>query len=130
MTTLNDFFKDDIRIPSPPSIAVRIIEAVKKDDVNINELARIISSDPALAAKILMVANSSLKPFSQILQEANEELGKLNLSYEQLTVELKRAKEKAEKFAQQLKKANRQLREMAFRDGLTGLYNHRYFKDF
>ena len=353
MTTLNDFFKDDIRIPSPPSIAVRIIEAVKKDEVNIDELARIISSDPALAAKILMVANSSLyatprkidsiqraltilgtntlknialsfviakqfrgiseggfdfelfwkraltaavsadilspvisdnnedifvtallqdigivvmylcrtedylkvldeksasslaiedaermifgfdhqelgsevlkhwgipetiygpiryhhcykeipqnfqitscllllsdrissvyhgtrsaekiqdikkiicgdygtkeedldfmidsvasksveilsffeiesgtiKPFSQILQEANEELGKLNLSYEQLTVELKQAKEKAEKFAQQLKKANRQLREMAFRDGLTGLYNHRYFQD-
>ena len=353
MTTITDFIKDDIRIPSPPSIAVRILEAIKKDKASFEELARIISSDPALAAKILMVANSSfyniprkidsipkaltvlgtntvknialsfviakglrgpceggfdfdffwkraltaavsadilspvisaknedifvaallqdigivimylcrtgdylrvldekrassldvkeaekkvfgfdhqelgfevlkywgipdtiygpvryhhsyndipkcfqiashllllsdkmssiyhgtrsaekfqdikniicgdygvkeeaiestvdsvadksveilsffdiepgnLKPFSQILQEANEELGKLNLSYEQLTVELKQAKEKAEKFARELKDANEQLREMAFRDGLTGLYNHRYFQD-
>ena len=71
----------------------------------------------------------NMKPFSQILQEANQELGKLNLSYEQLTVELKQAKDKAEKFAQELKDANEQLREMVVRDGLTGLYNHRYFQD-
>ena len=353
MTTITDFFKDDIRLPSPPSIAVRILEAIKKDEASFDELARIISSDPALVAKILMVANSSfynvprkidsipraltilgtniikntalsfviakglrgasedgfdfdffwkraltaagsadiispvisaknedlfvtallqdvgivimyfcrtgdylkvldekrasslgieaaekkvfgfdhqelgsevlkhwgipetiygpvryhhryndvpqrfqtvshllwlsdkmssvyhgtrsaekiqdikniicgnygvndgdlesiidsvanksleilsffeiepgdMKPFSQILQEANDELGKLNLSYEQLTVELKQAKEKAEKFAHELKEANEHLREMAFRDGLTGLYNHRYFQD-
>jgi len=353
MTTITDFLKEDIRIPSPPSIAVRILDAVKKDETSFNELANIISSDPALAAKILMVANSSfynlprkidsiskalsilgtntlknialsfviakelrgtsedrfdfdffwrraltaavgadilssvisakkedtfvtallqdigivimylcrtgdylkvldekrasssgveeaekkvfgfdhqelgaevlkhwgipetiygpvryhhscndspqcfqsashllllsdkmssvyygtrsaekfqdikkiiccdygmteedlestidsvanksveilsffeieagnMKPFSQILQEANEELGKLNLSYEQLIVELMQAKEKAEKFAHELKNANEQLREMAFRDGLTGLYNHRYFQE-
>jgi len=71
----------------------------------------------------------NMKPFSQILQEANEELGKLNLTYEQLIVELKQPKEKAEKFAHELKKVNEQLREMAFRDGLTGLYNHRYFQE-
>ena len=58
MTTLADFFKDDIRIPSPPSIAVRILDSVKKDKASFSELANIISSDPALAAKILMVANS------------------------------------------------------------------------
>jgi diguanylate cyclase (GGDEF)-like protein len=75
------------------------------------------------------IESGNMRPFSQILQDANEELGKLNLSYEQLTVELKQAKEKAEKFAHELKTANEQLREMAFRDGLTGLYNHRYFQD-
>ena len=71
----------------------------------------------------------NMKPFSQILQEANQELGKLNLSYEQLTVELKQAKEKAENFAQELKQANERLRDLAFKDGLTDLYNHRYFQD-
>ena len=71
----------------------------------------------------------NMKPFSQILQEANQELGKLNLSYEQLTVELKQAKEKAENFAQELKNANERLRDLAFKDGLTDLYNHRYFQD-
>jgi diguanylate cyclase (GGDEF)-like protein len=72
---------------------------------------------------------SNMKPFSEILQDANEELGKLNLSYEQLTVDLKQAKEKAENYAQELQKANEELRKMALKDGLTGLYNHRYFQD-
>jgi len=71
----------------------------------------------------------NMKPFSQILQEANEELGKLNLTYEQLTIELKQAKEKAENIAQELKNANERLRDMAFKDWLTDLYNHRYFQD-
>lgn len=71
----------------------------------------------------------SMKPYSQILQEANEELSKINLSYEQLVVDLKQSKERAGKYASELKEANQKLREMAFRDGLTGLYNHRYFHE-
>ncbi|WP_305043591.1 sensor domain-containing diguanylate cyclase [Geoalkalibacter sp.] len=89
----------------------------------------------AVAEKTLEVLSSfdldpgKLKPFSQLLQEANEELGKLNLSYEQLVMELKQAKEKAERLAEELAEANDKLQELAFRDGLTGLYNHRYFQD-
>lgn len=71
----------------------------------------------------------NMKPFSEMLQEANEALGKLNLSYEQLVVELKQAKEKAETFARELRDANEKLRDLAIRDGLTGLYNHRYFQE-
>jgi diguanylate cyclase (GGDEF)-like protein len=70
-----------------------------------------------------------MKPYSQILQEANEELGKLNLSYEQLVMELKQAKEMAEKLAVEAWEAKEQLRELAIRDGLTNLYNHRYFQE-
>jgi diguanylate cyclase (GGDEF)-like protein len=65
-----------------------------------------------------------------MLQEANEELGKLNMSYEYLVIELKQAKETAEELAGELKAANDRLRGLAFRDGLTELYNHRYFQDF
>jgi hypothetical protein len=39
------------------------------------------------------------------------------------------AKERAEKYAQELKKVNEQLRKVAFKDGLTALYNHRFFQD-
>jgi diguanylate cyclase (GGDEF)-like protein len=46
-----------------------------------------------------------------------------------LVVELKQAKEKAEKFARELRSANEALRRLAFRDGLTGLYNHRSFQE-
>jgi diguanylate cyclase (GGDEF)-like protein len=72
---------------------------------------------------------SEMKPYSQILEEANEELGKLNLSYEQLVMKLKQEKMKVESLAKELKKANEKLRELAFRDELTNLYNYRYFRE-
>ena len=70
-----------------------------------------------------------IKPFSQMLQEANAQLGQLNLSYEQLVLELKEAKDKADRLAGELREANFRLQELVFRDGLTGLYNDRYFKE-
>src|SRR5215471_18719052 len=57
--TIEDLLKDTIRLPSPPVIAVRILDAVKKDDFSLGELAAIIQTDPALTARILKVANSS-----------------------------------------------------------------------
>jgi diguanylate cyclase (GGDEF)-like protein len=72
---------------------------------------------------------ANMKPFSLILQEANEELGKLNFSYELLVMELKQSMERSEKLAEQLKAANKRLRDMAFCDSLTGLYNYRFFQD-
>jgi diguanylate cyclase (GGDEF)-like protein len=60
MGTVEDLLKDTIHLPSPPAIAVRILDAVKKDNHSIGDLAAIIQSDPALTARILKVANSSL----------------------------------------------------------------------
>jgi len=48
------------KLPSPPSIAVRILIAIQKDESSIDELAEIIATDPALTAKTLRVANSGL----------------------------------------------------------------------
>ncbi len=79
--------------------------------------------------QIFEIDPGEMKPFSQILQEANDELGKLNLSYEQLVLELKESKDKTERFANDLRKANSRLEELAFRDGLTNLFNHRYFQE-
>jgi diguanylate cyclase (GGDEF)-like protein len=70
-----------------------------------------------------------MKPFSLLLQEANDELRRINLSYEQVVMQAKQARKKAEELAAELMEANAKLRELAFRDGLTGLYNYRYFQD-
>ena len=70
-----------------------------------------------------------VKPLSQLMQEANDELHHLNLSYEQVVLELKQAKASADRLAEELKMANEKLSELAFRDDLTGLYNHRYFQE-
>ncbi|MBV5345242.1 MAG: diguanylate cyclase, partial [Rhodoferax sp.] len=70
-----------------------------------------------------------MKPFSILLQDVNEELQRINLSYEQVVMQSKQARQKAEELATELLEANIKLREMAFRDGLTGLYNYRYFQE-
>ena len=44
-------------------------------------------------------------------------------------MKLKQSKEKAPNFAQELKNANEPPIDMVFKDGLTNLYNHRYFQD-
>ncbi|MDO9041958.1 MAG: GGDEF domain-containing protein [Desulfocapsaceae bacterium] len=70
-----------------------------------------------------------MKPFSLLLQDANEELRRINLSYEQVVMQAKQARQKAEELAAELLLANAKLRDLAFRDGLTGLYNYRYFQE-
>jgi diguanylate cyclase (GGDEF)-like protein len=79
--------------------------------------------------KIFDIDPGQIKPYSQLLQEANEELGRLNFSYEQLVLALKEAKDKSERFAEELRQLNQRLEQMAFRDGLTNLNNHRFFQD-
>ncbi len=46
------------KLPTLPGIAVKILEAVKKEHSNINEIADIISSDPPLSAEVLKTVNS------------------------------------------------------------------------
>ncbi len=99
------------------------------DEERVQELVDEVGENTLEILSSFEIDAGKMKPYSQLLQEANEELEKLNLSYEQLVMELKQEKEKAERLASELLEANRKLREMAFRDGLTGLYNHRYFQE-
>lgn len=46
-------------LPSLPTIAVQVLELAQKEEVDIGEIARIISKDPALSGKILRTVNSS-----------------------------------------------------------------------
>ena len=52
-------------LPSLPAIAVQVLDLAQKPDVDIAEIARIISRDPALSTKILRTVNSSFYARSQ-----------------------------------------------------------------
>src|SRR5205823_181127 len=52
-------------LPSLPSIAMQVLDLAQKADVDIAEIARIISKDPALSGKILKTVNSSFYQRSQ-----------------------------------------------------------------
>jgi HD-like signal output (HDOD) protein len=50
---------EKIDLPSFPDIAVRVRKALANDDVEIEHVVRIISAEPALAARLLQLANSA-----------------------------------------------------------------------
>src|SRR3954464_2948229 len=52
-------------LPSLPTIAMQVLDLAQKADVDIAEIARIISKDPALSGKILRTVNSSFYGRSQ-----------------------------------------------------------------
>jgi len=47
-------------LPSPPGVAVELLRLTESEEVTIEELARTIGRDPALAAKLLKVSNSAM----------------------------------------------------------------------
>jgi HD-like signal output (HDOD) protein len=47
-------------LPTPPAVASKIIELSNKQNTDLDTLADIVAMDPALSAKILSIANSSM----------------------------------------------------------------------
>jgi len=58
LSPIKKILSDKIRLPSPPAIAIKILETVRKDDFSFKDLAGVIQSDPALTARVLKTANS------------------------------------------------------------------------
>lgn len=69
------------------------------------------------------------KSVQEILQEANIKLSLINLDYDQMNKQLILAKIHLENLTQELEKKNSILDNLANIDGLTGVYNHRYFQN-
>src|SRR5690349_2435229 len=46
-------------LPSLPTIAMQVLELAQKAEVDLNEIAKTITQDPALAGKLLKTVNSS-----------------------------------------------------------------------
>ncbi len=69
------------------------------------------------------------KPIQEILQEANIRLSLLNLDYDQMNKQLLQAKIALENLTAELAEKNKTLDNLANIDGLTEVYNHRYFQN-
>ncbi len=104
-----------------------LLAAFSMDDARASHLIDAVAEKSTELQAQFELTPDQIKPFSQILQEANQELSRLNFSYELLVVENREAKERAESLASDLRVANERLRDLAYRDGLTDLYNHRHF---
>lgn len=61
-------------LPSLPAVALKIIDASKDPDISLHEVSAIISSDPAISAKLLKIANSPLYSQRRKLNNIREAL--------------------------------------------------------
>ena len=61
-----------LRLPPFPQVAVRVLQVVNNENVQLHQLSDLVSSDPAFASEVLTIANSLLYaprfPSSSILQ--------------------------------------------------------------
>ncbi|MFG0331477.1 MAG: HDOD domain-containing protein [Phycisphaerales bacterium] len=48
------------KLPTPPGVALRVVELCRDEDVPLDEIATIFESDPALASRLLKYVNSPL----------------------------------------------------------------------
>src|SRR6266566_3062133 len=66
-------------LPSLPAIAMDVLNLAQSDEVDIAEIARIISRDPALSSKILRTVNSSFYGRAQSVSQVSQALVILGL---------------------------------------------------
>ncbi len=62
MTILNieNLIEKEVTLPSPPVIAVQILQTVQSDNADLKKLVEIISTDPVLTVKMIKIANNRL----------------------------------------------------------------------
>ncbi|OGQ96945.1 MAG: hypothetical protein A2521_11810 [Deltaproteobacteria bacterium RIFOXYD12_FULL_57_12] len=105
-------------------------EMLNLDEPAIERIQEKMHSELARIGQFFNLRISEPKSIEEILMEANAALSVLNMSYEQMNKELIQAKVRLQKLTQELEEKNRRLEKMATLDGLTEVYNHRYFQDF
>lgn len=110
---------------------IRILLAVMNlDDESLKKLAPVVQEELRIAAQFFGLNTPPQLSAAQILEEANFRLGKLFLDGEIQRHQLEVATAQFSLRNECLEEQNVTLEEMANIDGLTGVYNHRYFQSF
>src|SRR6056297_1302171 len=102
----------------------------KLDTNAIDQILNGVNTEVEAAAKYFGLKIQGTASIPELLQQANIELSLLNMSYEQINRELVQAKMQLEKLTNELEEKNTYLEGIVNLDGLTGIYNHRYFQEF
>ncbi len=76
---LFDRLRKSDRLPSPPGTALRVLELCSSDEVSSPEIAKVISSDPALSSRILKFANSPVSGIGRSISSIQQAITLLGL---------------------------------------------------
>ncbi|MBC8278324.1 MAG: GGDEF domain-containing protein [FCB group bacterium] len=109
-----------------------LAEAKRRMDLSEDTTHQILENISHRGKEIAQYFDFSLSlslSYSKVLHAITVQLGEINLTYEQMVKELRKSKVEAEKLAHQLRIANEELKKRVDLDGLTGIFNHRYFQE-
>jgi diguanylate cyclase (GGDEF)-like protein len=67
-------------LPTLPALALKVLELCQKEDLNLNEISSVIGSDPALAAKLLRMANSPVSGLKRPARTVSHALALLGVN--------------------------------------------------
>jgi HD-like signal output (HDOD) protein len=67
-------------LPTLPALALKVLELCQQDDLNLNEIAAVIGNDPALAAKLLRMANSPVSGLKRPARTVSHALALLGVN--------------------------------------------------
>jgi HD-like signal output (HDOD) protein len=73
--------KDRLVLPTLPEVALKVREAASNPDIEIAELTKVVESDPAMAARIIKVANSPLLRASRAIEDLKMAVARLGIQY-------------------------------------------------
>lgn len=76
---LDILMKQPLSLPTVPKIAAKLISTFDQDEVDLNDVARSIGTDPVLTAKLLKMANSSFFGLSRAASNVNDAINVLGL---------------------------------------------------
>ena len=71
--------RNQFRLPSLPEVALRVRDELEKDTASATSVARVVNADPAIAAKLLKAANSSLFVGASHCESTNAAVVRLGL---------------------------------------------------
>lgn len=75
-----DELKASGKMPSPKGVALAILRLAKNPDVNLDEIANVVKTDPSLSGNIIKAANSERSFYSRPIASAQVAVQRLGLS--------------------------------------------------
>jgi HD-like signal output (HDOD) protein len=71
---------NQIMLPELPELAMRIRDAIRNEDVNLQQVAKLIQMDPAITARLIQIANSPLHRGTSPIEDCRSAITRLGLT--------------------------------------------------
>lgn len=73
------FNSNQIMLPELPEVAMRIREAIRGENFNLQQIAKLIQMDPAITARLIQIANSPLHRSASPIEDCRSAISRLGL---------------------------------------------------